>query len=348
METFCKLSIGLLAYTLTIALVMVWASLSHVTVMDPAAGVWLHSPGHVPEMLAGGMIINQTNLANLFTGFKAQFQQAFQTYGAATQWQQFATRVPSSTRENHYAWLGQWPRLREWIGDRQLKGLQAHDYTVKNRKFEATIEVPRDDIEDDTYGVFAPLVAGMGQASAQHPDELIFELLAAGFTSLCYDGQNFFDTDHPVGDGVASNSGGGAGTPWYLLDTSKPLKPLLFQVRRDYELKAMTRQDDEVVFMRDSYRYGVDARVEAGFAFWQQAYGSKQTLDKTGYAAAREAMMSLKSDEGKPLGLMPNVLVVPPSLEGAGMEILNSERDAAGATNVWRNTAKLVVVPWLA
>ena len=41
-------------------------------------------------------------------------------------------------------------------------------------------------------------------------------LVAAGFTSLCYDGQYFFDTDHPVGPNESpasvSNHGGGAGT----------------------------------------------------------------------------------------------------------------------------------------
>jgi phage major head subunit gpT-like protein len=45
---------------------------------------------------------------------------------------------------------------------------------------------------------------------------------------------------------------------------------------------------------------------------------------------------------------MPRLLIVPPALEAAGLEILNAERDAAGATNVWRGTAELLVVPWLA
>jgi len=308
----------------------------------------LTPPDGLPHVLAGGLIINQANLANLFTGFRANFQQGWQSFQDQSTWQRLATLVPSSTRENHYAWLGQWPELREWIGDRHIKGLESHDYRIVNRKFESTIEVPRDDIDDDNYGVFAPLFSGMGQAAAQHPDRLIYELLAAGFTSLCYDGQNFFDTDHPVGEGVVSNSGGGGGTAWFLLDTRKPLKPLIFQRRRDYNLQAMTRMEDENVFMRDSYRYGVDARVNVGFAFWQQAYGSQQTLDKAAYAAAREAMMGFKSDEGRPLGIMPNLLIVPPALEGEALEILNAERDAGGATNVYKGTAELLVVPWLA
>ncbi|HEX9844038.1 MAG TPA: Mu-like prophage major head subunit gpT family protein [bacterium] len=294
------------------------------------------------------MIINQANLADLFTAFRVQFKQGFEGFQQQSLWQRIATRVPSSTRDNHYAWLGQWPQLREWIGDRHLKGLAAHDYRIVNRKFESTIEVPRDDIEDDQFGIYSMQANGMGLAAAQHPDELIFALLLNGFTELSYDGKAFFATDHPVGEGTASNSGGGGGTPWFLFDAMKALKPMIFQVRRDYDFKMMTRPDDENVFMRDTYRYGVDARVNVGFAFWQQAYGSKQTLDKNAYAAAREGMMGLKSDEGRPLGIKPNVLVVPPALEGEALEILNAERDAAGATNVYKGTAELVVVPWLA
>jgi len=56
----------------------------------------------------------------------------------------------------------------------------------------------------------------------------------------------------------------------------------------------------------------------------------------------------MKGDHGRPLGIMPNVLVVPPSLRENGLEILNAERDSGGATNVWRGTAELLVVPWLA
>ena len=293
----------------------------------------------------GGLIINRENLAAVYTGFKTAFNAAF--VGVQPMHAQVATTVPSATKTENYAWLGQWPKLREWIGDRQIKNLSTSGYSITNRKFESTVGVPRDDLEDDTYGVFTPLFSEMGYAAATHPDELVFALLAAGDTTLCYDGQNFFDTDHPVGEGTVSNHGGGAGAAWYLLDTSRPLKPLLIQKRREYDLKAMTDAKDESVFMRDEYRYGVDARLNVGFAFWQMAYMSKQTLDAAGYGAARTAMMELKSDEGRPLGVSPKLLLVPPSLEKAALDLIQAERLANGASNTYRNTAQVVVCPWL-
>lgn len=94
--------------------------------------------------------------------------------------------------------------------------------------------------------------------------------------------------------------------------------------------------------------YGVHIRANVGFGFWQVAWGSKQTLDAAHYATARAAIAGMKGDHGRPLGLVPDLLVYPPALEGNALEILNAERDAAGATNVWRGTARPLMTPWLA
>ncbi|MDH4122380.1 MAG: Mu-like prophage major head subunit gpT family protein [Deltaproteobacteria bacterium] len=292
------------------------------------------------------MLINATNISALNVGFKANFKEAFD--GAVSMFAKVATEVPSSTAENRYAWLGQFPKLREWLGDRMINNLKEFDYSLKNKTFESTVSVPKSDVEDDQYAVYSPLIAELGRAAKTHPDELVFALLLAGWTTRCYDGQYFFDTNHPVGGGVVSNNGGGAGTPWFLLDTSRALKPLIFQKRLDYAFQAMDRADDEQVFARREFRYGVEARANVGFAFWQMAYGSKQVLDSNAYAAAKAAMGAYKSDDGRPLGIRPTVLVVPPSLEMAAKTILKAQTGANGASNPWVGDAEVLVVPWLA
>lgn len=293
-----------------------------------------------------GLVINRENLDAMFTGFRTTFNEGFRS--VTPTWNRVATLVPSTAKEEKYGWLGQWPKLREWIGDRHVKSLALHDYAIKNKKFEASIGVPRDDIDDDSYGVLTPLFAEMGYAASVHPDELVFATLAAGLATACYDGQYFFDTDHPVGSGTVSNYGGGAGAAWYLLDTRRPLKPLIFQKRRDYALKQMTKEDDERVFMADEYRYGVDARVNAGFGFWQMAYASKQTLDAAAFDAAVAAMQAFKSDEGRPLGVNPSLLVVGPSNRAAGKALIEAETLASGASNTNFKAVELYVCPWLA
>lgn len=291
------------------------------------------------------MQLTTQNLRVLTTGFKAVFQGAFD--GAPSDYDKVAMVVPSDGPQETYGWMGATTQFREWLGDRVIQNIGASDYTVKNRSYENTVAVDRDDIEDDKLGIYRPLVSQLGLDARQHPDQLIFALLAAGFASVCYDGQYFFDTDHPVGSGTVSNSGGGAGTPWYLLDTSKALRPLIFQKRKDYQFVSMDQDNDEAVFSARKIRYGVDARVSAGYGLWQLAYGSKQTLDATNYAAARAAMGGLKGDNGKPLGVRGTLLVVPPSLESAALTLVNADQ-ISGSTNVLKGTAQVLVTPWLA
>lgn len=297
------------------------------------------------------MQINSANLRSLYIGFKTNFQNGLGM--AAPQAGAVTTEVPSSTRENEYGWIGKIPNVKEWIGDRVIHNISNHGYAIKNKPWELTIGVDRDDIEDDNIGVYAPLFTEMGSSTASHREQLIWGAMTAGFSTACYDGQNFFDTDHPVldvnGNAVSvANTDGGSGAPWFLVDDSRALKPIIFQKRKDFTFVAKDNPDDENVFHKKEFVYGVDARHNVGYGFWQFAWGSKQTLDKANYKKARTAIMQMKGDYGRPLGLVPRTLIVPPSLEEEALELLNAERDAAGATNVYKGTAKLVVVPWLA
>lgn len=291
------------------------------------------------------MIINRQSLASLFTGLNASFNLAF----AATEshLDKLATINPSISSEDDYCWLGNFPGMREWVGSRHINNPEAFSYTIKNRTFESTFAIERENIEDDKIGVFGPVAKQLGELSKTHPDELIFGLLKDGFTKTCYDGQYFFDTDHPVKGVSVSNMQAGSGPAWFLLDTSKIVKPFIFQKRRDYKFTALNKDDDEHVFMQNEYIYGVDARVNAGYALWQFAFGSKGTLDEANYAAARAAMRSLKSDSGRPLHVSPNVLVVGPSLEDAARHLLIAQQNAAGASNIYAGSAELIVSAWL-
>lgn len=297
------------------------------------------------------MLVNGSTLETLRVGFKTSFQNGLGQ--AQSQYQQVATVVPASTKEQKYGWLGKIPNVREWLGARAVQNLQQHDYAIKEKPWELTIAVDRDDIETDNLGIYAPMFTEMGMSVGAHWDMLVFELLKAGFTTECYDGQNFFDTDHPVldenGDEVSvANTDGGVGAPWFLIDTRRALKPIILQRRKDFEFVARDRVTDDNVFTNREFEYGSDARGNVGFGFWQFAWGSKQTLDAAHYKTARAALTGMKGDYGRPLGIMPNVLVFGPSQEEAAMEILNADRDAAGATNVWKGTAKPLMVPWLA
>lgn len=297
------------------------------------------------------MIINSANLAAVRTGFHTAFKNGLGQ--AQPQYERIATVVPATTKDQKYGWLGKVPNVREWVGPRAVQNLSQHDYQISEKPWELTIGVDRDDIETDNIGIYTPLFEEMGRSTGAFWDTLVWALLKEGFTTPCYDGQYFFDTDHPVlvadGETISvANTDGGSGTPWFLVDASRALKPIILQKRRDFTFVAKDRETDDNVFDNREFKYGADARANVGFGFWQFAWGSKQELNGTNYGTARAALSGMKGDYGRPLGLTPNLLIVPPALEGAGRKLLNSEYASGGETNEWKGTAELLVVPWLA
>ena len=292
------------------------------------------------------MIVNQAALAGIGKSFSTLFNQGMGV--APSQWQLLAMRAPSEGRSVDYKWLGDLPGMREWLGDRIIKDISGFHYEIVNKPWESTIEVDRDDIQDDLIGVYSPRLQEMGRVAIEHRDLLVFALLKAGFTTLCFDGQYFFDDDHPVGESTQSNIGGGSSTAWYLMDLSRFMKPMILQIRKEPEFVAMDKPDDENAFMRKKFRYGVDDRKNVGFGLWQLAYGSKRALDSTYYPAAKAAMAALtKEDLETPLGIKPTHCFYPASLEASAKAIFEAQFTATGASNVWYKDVVPVLVPWL-
>lgn len=233
------------------------------------------------------MLVNKTVLAAVFTNLKATFNKAFEA--APSIWEKVAMKIPSTTSQNDYGWLSKFPRMRKWVGDKVLKQLAGHKYTIVNDDFEATVEVDRNDIEDDILGIYGPQAQAAGFSAKQLPDELVFELIDRGFSEKCYDGQYFFDTDHPVINPK----------------TGKP----------------------ESVSNKGTAPLVVTSVAAA----------------KASYGAARTAMRKFKDDEGRPLSINPNVLLVPPALADDANLLMTAERLEDGKPNPYKGTAEVVV-----
>lgn len=290
-------------------------------------------------------------LRSLQTGFNAAFLQGF---GVVTPtWNLVAMRVPSNTKTETYGWMKELPGMREWVGQRVIHNLEAAGAQLTNKSYEHTIGVDRNDIEDDQLGIYAPMFSMQGEIVARHPDELVWGLLPKGFDTTGFDGQYFFDTDHVGYNGYGveiswSNTGGGSGSPWFLMDLSRTfMKPMIFQDRKTANFVSINRETDENVFMRRQFIFGVDARYVAGFGFHQLAYGSKVTLDVTSFTTARLALETQRRPDGSPLPVMATHLVTGPSNRSAAEALLRKEFLAGGENNMLYKAVELVVNPWL-
>ena len=145
------------------------------------------------------MIINPSTLDFLFYQAEMRYQAAYLKTPLFCD--AIATEVPSSTRENHYGWLGRLPGMREWIGERQVNNLASRGYVIQNKDFEGTVGVKRPDIEDDQFGLFNMGVDMLGMQAKIWPEKQIVAALQGGHGSgaafTCFDGQPFFSASHP-------------------------------------------------------------------------------------------------------------------------------------------------------
>lgn len=231
------------------------------------------------------MLVNKATIAAVFINLKTTFHNAFEA--AKPLWQETTMLVPSGSSQNDYTWLSRFPRMRKWIGDKVVKALEAFKYTIVNDDWEATVEVDRNDIEDDNLGIYAPQAQQAGFSAAQLPDEIVADLKNNAFSNYAYDGQYFYDDDHEVAGASVSNLG----------------------------------------------TVALSAATAAGAA--------------ASYGVARTAIMTVTDDEGRPLGLIPNVLEVPPALEATGKLLLESDKLTDESPNPYKGTAKLLVNPRL-
>lgn len=127
----------------------------------------------------------------LFFNFNEGFQ------AEPTFWDVKARKIPVATIEAAYAWYLDTPRMRRWVGDRVVRKLEGKAVTVKSEPWELTLEMEKREVEFNLIGGYPDQMKAFGEASAAWPDQLVTEVQMKN-PIWAGDGQNFYDTDHPV------------------------------------------------------------------------------------------------------------------------------------------------------
>lgn len=275
-------------------------------------------------------------------------------------WPQLAAKVSANTKHVSLPMHAATAKLRRWDGERKVVGGKAYDYRVTPDRFELTLGIPVEEIEDDNIGAWTNTLMDMGVQIELWPDDLVAAVLLAGETGLAFDGLAFFANTHSLksgttidnlftstsltkanvaaviaemkswvgedgralrvepsllvvppaledtardilespfintvyGSNTAAAAGsntmrgrlsllvlpeigtdaGGSDTSWYVMDTTKPTKPLVFVERVAPQITNKNSSNDDNVFNDDEIRVGVRARGAAGYGpFWLAA-----------------------------------------------------------------------------
>jgi phage major head subunit gpT-like protein len=239
-----------------------------------------------------------------------------QFWETATIFDKFSFTAPSTGRIQIYPRLALLPGLREWLGDRVVNQLSTATFSITNKDWEQTIGVSRNDIEDAQYGMITQGAQQLAMNARHLPDLLIAQLMQAGNTTLTYDGVNFFSTAHPNPNNAAGTGGttvanyqSGSNPWWFLIDTTKAVKPFIWQTRKPFVVIPKFSMTDPQVFWNKEFEWGVDGRANAGYGLWQLIFGSQAQMTIANVTAARTAMASIRRPDGTPMGIKSDLLV---------------------------------------
>ena len=225
------------------------------------------------------MDLNANTMDALFTALNGSLNKGIAQ--AWNGWQKFSMVVNSNSSVERYPVMLVQGTMREWVGARVVHSLDGKTLDVRNRDYEHTEGVSRNDIEDDTIGLYSPLFEAMGVNAAN-----LWGMLAT--EALCNpgnwaDGAAFYKTDRQFGRATINNKVTGA-------------------------------------------------------------------LSLSTYETARARMLGFCDAAGSPLGLIPDLLVVGPALEGTAKQILKADLTVSGGatvSNVHRDEAEIVVDPYM-
>jgi phage major head subunit gpT-like protein len=143
------------------------------------------------------MLITPSSLDALFIGFSQNFADAY-TGEPTPLLDAIGSKIASSTRDQRYPFVQAISgAMRQWQGERQVQNVVVDGFTVTNKKWENTLAIAREDVEDDQYGVYSGmLIPNLARHAKLLPDQEIAAAITAN--AIGFDGKAFFATDHPV------------------------------------------------------------------------------------------------------------------------------------------------------
>jgi phage major head subunit gpT-like protein len=118
-----------------------------------------------------------------FTEARAEWTEAMNAAKENMILGKIAMQVQSKTNQTRHAWLKQLPAMRKWVGDRRVNNLTSQTLNIVNDKFENTIEMTREEFEDDQYGLYLPLFGIMGRQAVATKDRMLSDAILAGTTA---------------------------------------------------------------------------------------------------------------------------------------------------------------------
>jgi phage major head subunit gpT-like protein len=168
------------------------------TASKTKGGQRIISRGSLAATPQGGRSPDSAKIEAAYIGFQTLLHDRLKRPGAL--YRRLATVQETDNVLDTQIWLSNIPKMQLWLGDKDLKLFRGESQPVITKPHEASVVVPKNDIINDRFGLYAGRLSQMADAYGWALDDMVLAAIAAGIagTSLgtTYDGQNLVDTDH--------------------------------------------------------------------------------------------------------------------------------------------------------
>jgi phage major head subunit gpT-like protein len=148
----------------------------------------------------GGKSLNADKAEAAYVGYHKTFNDRLAI--APSIYPRLTTLVQTDNIVDVQLWLSQNPVMRPWIGEKVLSKYRVESHQIVTKPHEASVEVPKKDIDMDRFGLYRPRIDSLADTYPRALDRLSIAMLVAGVQGTAlgstYDGQNLIDTDHTV------------------------------------------------------------------------------------------------------------------------------------------------------
>jgi len=145
------------------------------------------------------MDLTPQNIDSLRVSFEVLYRTGFE--GVTPWYKQLFADSTSGTKKKRFALPARLAPLREWVGDRQVQNLIRYTTDIEAKKFELTVAVDRETVEDDTFDLYQPDMQSIGAEAADHPNVLALDMMVNGTDATkypCYDGKAYWHATHLI------------------------------------------------------------------------------------------------------------------------------------------------------
>jgi phage major head subunit gpT-like protein len=189
----------------------------------------------------------------------------------------FTTKFPSATKVETHTYMSNLPRLQEFKGYTPFASLVSKEYNVTNKEFRVGVQVRKTDIADDQVGGYMKQVKALPDQAQKDTGHRILAHLAAGTSTACFDGTNFFANSHTVGSGDNLDTANFASNDTVthkvigLVLNNPVIGPVIYQDRESVSSLLTTEGTPQADLVKN-YEYWVDCRFGLGYGYWWDAY----------------------------------------------------------------------------